>query len=77
MANTKVQIHPPKKLNFEKIMEMSFFVMPSCMHRSGPSNRDLIGGAYNSHCQVAINPDYLGPSTGPCFKARPGATKLL
>ena len=47
------------------------------MHRSGPDNRDLVDGAYNSYCHVAINPDYLGPSTGPCFKARPGATKLL
>jgi len=57
---------------------MSFFVMPLYMHRSGPDNRDLIGGAYNSYCHVALrpraqgrealNPDYLGPSTKPCFK---------
>jgi hypothetical protein len=32
------------------------------MHRSGPDNRDLIGGAYNSYYHVAINPDYLGPA---------------
>ena len=35
---------------------MSFFVMPLCMHRSGPDNRDLIGGAYNSDCHVALRP---------------------
>jgi len=35
-------------------MEMSFFVMPLYMHISGPDNRDLIGGAYNSYCHVVI-----------------------
>ena len=26
------------------------------MHRSGPDNRGLIGGAYNSYCHVALRP---------------------
>jgi len=63
--------------NYTLSMQMSFFVMPSQMQRSGPDNRDLPNGDYDSNCHVAINPDYPDPSTGPYFKARPGATKLL
>jgi hypothetical protein len=54
--------------NYTWSIKVSFFVMPSYRHRSGPDNRDFPYGDYNSNCHVAINPDYPDPSTEPCFK---------
>jgi len=47
-TNTLKNQYAFKKLTISKSMVMSFFVMPSYMHRSGPDNRDLIDGDYTS-----------------------------